>query len=74
MPTPPRPIIRQQLRSQAPQNAGHYTVYLPAFNEETLSRPVRTLTNAQQFATAGLAPGVYVLRAEDGASSKLVVR
>ncbi|MBO0357887.1 choice-of-anchor I family protein [Hymenobacter sp. BT186] len=41
---------------------------------DVLGRPVRTLAKAQQFETAGLAPGVYVLRAEDGASSKLVVR
>ncbi|MBT9394641.1 choice-of-anchor I family protein [Hymenobacter sp. NST-14] len=41
---------------------------------DALGRPVRTLTKAQQLETAGLAPGVYVLRAEDGASSKLVVR
>lgn len=41
---------------------------------DVLGRPVRTLTKVQQFETAGLAPGVYVLRAEDGASSKLVVR
>ncbi|MBC8082216.1 MAG: T9SS type A sorting domain-containing protein, partial [Hymenobacter sp.] len=41
---------------------------------DVLGRPVRTLLKARQFETAGLAPGVYVLRAEDGASSKLVVR
>ena len=41
---------------------------------DVLGRPVRTLSKAQQFETAGLAPGVYVLRVEDGASSKLVVR
>jgi hypothetical protein len=41
---------------------------------DVLGRPVRTLTKAQQFETTGLAPGVYVLRAEDGASTKLVVR
>ncbi|WP_375437178.1 choice-of-anchor I family protein [uncultured Hymenobacter sp.] len=41
---------------------------------DVLGRPVRTLRKAQQVETAGLAPGVYVLRAEDGASSKLVVR
>jgi hypothetical protein len=41
---------------------------------DVLGRPVRTLTKAQQLETAGLAPGVYILRTEDGASSKLVVR
>ncbi|WP_426492216.1 choice-of-anchor I family protein [Hymenobacter sp. 102] len=41
---------------------------------DALGRPVRTLRKASQLETAGLAPGVYVLRAEDGASSKLVVR
>ncbi|UOG72965.1 choice-of-anchor I family protein [Hymenobacter tibetensis] len=41
---------------------------------DVLGRPVRMLRAAQQIETAGLAPGVYVLRAEDGASSKLVVR
>ncbi|MDF7811831.1 choice-of-anchor I family protein [Hymenobacter sp. YC55] len=41
--------------------------------QDVLGRPVRTLRRAQQFETADLAAGVYVLRAEDGASSKLVV-
>ena len=41
---------------------------------DVLGRPVRTLRKAQQLETAGLAPGVYLLRAEDGARSKLVVR
>lgn len=40
---------------------------------DVLGRPVRTLRRAQQVETADLAAGVYVLRAEDGASSKLVV-
>jgi len=41
---------------------------------DALGRPVRTFRKASQLETTGLAPGVYVLRAEDGASSKLVVR
>ncbi|UOQ64485.1 choice-of-anchor I family protein [Hymenobacter volaticus] len=41
---------------------------------DVLGRPVRTLHKAREFETVGLATGVYVLRAEDGASSKLVVR
>lgn len=41
---------------------------------DVLGRPVRTLRKAREFETVGLATGVYVLRAEDGASSKLVVR
>ncbi|RSK50194.1 choice-of-anchor I family protein [Hymenobacter rigui] len=41
---------------------------------DALGRPVRTLRKASQLETAGLAPGVYVLRAEDGASSRLVVK
>jgi len=41
---------------------------------DVLGRPVRELRKASQLETAGLAPGVYVLRADDGASSKLVVR
>ena len=30
------PVIRQQVRALRPANQGHYTVYLPAFDEETL--------------------------------------
>ncbi|HEX8428005.1 choice-of-anchor I family protein [Hymenobacter sp.] len=41
---------------------------------DVLGRPVRALRKAQELETVGLAPGVYVLRTEDGASSKLVVR
>ena len=37
-------------------------------------RPVRTLRATDQVETSGLATGVYVLRADDGATSKLVVR
>ncbi|MDU0368877.1 choice-of-anchor I family protein [Hymenobacter endophyticus] len=41
---------------------------------DALGRPVRILRKATQLETTGLAPGVYVLRAEDGASSRLVVQ
>jgi hypothetical protein len=37
-------------------------------------RPVRQLAATDQLALGGLAPGVYVLRATDGATTKLVVR
>ncbi len=37
-------------------------------------RVVRQLAAASQLETAGLAAGVYVLRADDGAAAKLVVR
>jgi hypothetical protein len=37
-------------------------------------RAVRQLAATTQFDTNGLAPGVYVLRATDGATSKLVVQ
>jgi uncharacterized protein (TIGR00661 family) len=38
------PVIRQQVRSLVPQNNGHYTVYLPAFDEETLVKRLRYLS------------------------------
>jgi len=38
------PVIRQQVRDLAPRNDGHYTVYLPAFDEETLVRRLRYLS------------------------------
>lgn len=37
------PVIRQQVRGLTPQNDGHYTVYLPAFDEETLVKRLRYL-------------------------------
>ncbi|MDJ0367667.1 T9SS type A sorting domain-containing protein [Hymenobacter sp. H14-R3] len=37
-------------------------------------RPVRQLATTNQLETSGLAAGIYVLRATDGATSKLVVR
>lgn len=41
---------------------------------DALGRPVRQLTQADQLDTAGLSTGVYMLRADDGATRKLVVR
>ncbi|PJJ60652.1 choice-of-anchor I family protein [Hymenobacter chitinivorans] len=41
---------------------------------DVLGRPVRTLSRATELETAGLAPGLYVVRAEDGATTKLLVR
>ncbi|GAA4010605.1 hypothetical protein GCM10022408_23670 [Hymenobacter fastidiosus] len=41
---------------------------------DVLGRPVRTLSRADSFETTGLKPGVYVLRAENNVSTKLVVR
>jgi uncharacterized protein (TIGR00661 family) len=38
------PVIRQQVRALSPQNRGHYTVYLPAFDEQTLVRRLRYLS------------------------------
>jgi uncharacterized protein (TIGR00661 family) len=38
------PVIRQQVRQLTPQNDGHYTVYLPAFDEETLVKRLRYLS------------------------------
>ena len=30
------PVIRKQIRQSQPEDAGHYTVYLPAYNDERL--------------------------------------
>ncbi|WP_375437180.1 glycosyltransferase family protein [uncultured Hymenobacter sp.] len=38
------PVIRQQVRQLTPQNDGHYTVYLPAYDEETLVKRLRYLS------------------------------
>lgn len=43
------PVIRQQVRALTPTNDGHYTVYLPAFDEETLVRRLRYLSRAVQW-------------------------
>ena len=41
---------------------------------DLLGRPVRELRAATRLETAGLAPGVYVLKAQDGAAARLVVQ
>ena len=41
---------------------------------DLLGRPVRQLQAASRLETAGLAPGIYVLKAQDGATAKLLVR
>lgn len=43
------PVIRQQVRQLQPRNEGHYTVYLPAFDEETLVRRLRYLSHAVRW-------------------------
>ena len=41
---------------------------------DVLGRPVRALQAATQLETAGLVPGIYVLKAQDGATARLLVR
>ncbi|SHJ25040.1 conserved hypothetical protein [Hymenobacter daecheongensis DSM 21074] len=43
------PVIRQQVRQLTPRNDGHYTVYLPSFDEETLVRRLRYLSAATRW-------------------------
>ncbi|RSK34471.1 glycosyltransferase family protein [Hymenobacter metallilatus] len=43
------PVIRQQVRELTPTNDGHYTVYLPAFDEETLVSRLRYLSRTVQW-------------------------
>ena len=43
------PVIRRQVRELAPQNHGHYTVYLPAFDEETLVKRLRYLSRTTRW-------------------------
>jgi uncharacterized protein (TIGR00661 family) len=38
------PVIRPQVRELSPTNQGHYTVYLPAFDEQTLVARLRYLS------------------------------
>ncbi|MCR5889863.1 glycosyl transferase [Hymenobacter sp. J193] len=38
------PVIRRQVRELTPQNDGHYTVYLPAYDEETLVSRLRHIS------------------------------
>ncbi|UOQ71148.1 T9SS type A sorting domain-containing protein [Hymenobacter cellulosilyticus] len=41
---------------------------------DVLGRPVRELRQASAVETTGLTPGLYVVRAQDGATIKLVLR
>ena len=43
------PVIRQQVRALAPTNEGHYTVYLPAFEEKLLVERLRYLSRATRW-------------------------
>ena len=43
------PVIRQQVRELNPANEGHYTVYLPAFEEETLVERLQHLSRAVRW-------------------------
>ncbi|MDO7876062.1 glycosyltransferase family protein [Hymenobacter sp. ASUV-10] len=43
------PVIRRQVRELAPTNEGHYTVYLPAFDEETLVERLRYLSHSTRW-------------------------
>ena len=39
------PVIRSEIRSLQPTNAGHYTVYLPAYDDKTLVKYLSQTTN-----------------------------
>ncbi len=41
------PVIRKQLRNLAPSNAGHYTVYLPAYEDTQLIAQLKQFTGVQ---------------------------
>jgi uncharacterized protein (TIGR00661 family) len=43
------PVIRQQVRALTPSNEGHYTVYLPAFEEEILVERLRYLSRTVRW-------------------------
>jgi uncharacterized protein (TIGR00661 family) len=43
------PVIRRQVRELTPSNEGHYTVYLPAFDEETLVARLRYLSRSTRW-------------------------
>ena len=43
------PVIRRQVRELTPTDEGHYTVYLPAFDEETLVARLRYLSRSVQW-------------------------
>lgn len=41
------PVIRSGIRTMATSNAGHYTVYLPAYDDKKLAQHLRKITNVQ---------------------------
>ncbi|QKG52660.1 glycosyltransferase family protein [Hymenobacter sp. BRD67] len=43
------PVIRRQVRELTPTDEGHYTVYLPAFDEQTLVERLRYLSRSVQW-------------------------
>lgn len=43
------PVIRQQVRELTPSDEGHYTVYLPAYDEATLVERLRYLSRTVQW-------------------------
>ena len=43
------PVIRRQVREQRPANEGHYTVYLPAYEEEILVERLRYLSRSVRW-------------------------
>ena len=56
------PVIRQQVRELNPANEGHYTVYLPAFEEEILVERLQYLSRAvrwEVFSKHSTAPAEY---------------
>ncbi|MFD1468678.1 glycosyltransferase family protein [Hymenobacter caeli] len=56
------PVIRQQVRALVPTDEGHYTVYLPAFEEEVLVERLRYLSRATRwevFSKHSTAPATY---------------
>ena len=56
------PVIRQQVRELSPTNDGHYTVYLPAYEEEILVERLQHLsrtTRWEVFSKHSTAPAVY---------------
>jgi uncharacterized protein (TIGR00661 family) len=41
------PVIRQEIRALTPTNEGHYTVYLPAYDDDTLTKHLSQFEDAQ---------------------------
>lgn len=55
------PVIRQEIREQAVSNAGHYTVYLPAYGEKKLIQKLSQFpqTRWEVFSKGAKAPAQY---------------